>query len=143
MNFGLCSSFHYFFFIFIFQLFGNRPNYQHILEFLRLYEWGIEACELALNSTAIQNLLNRKPKFDVILVEQFNSDCMMGVTWKLNAPVIGLSSCVLMPWHYDRVANPLIPSYVPLLFFGFSDKMSYAERLANWVSMHALKLMYK
>lgn len=103
----------------------------------------MEACELSLNSTAIQNMLNRKPKFDVILVEQFNSDCMMGVAWKLNAPVIGLSSCVLMPYHYDRVANPLMTSYVPVLYHGFSDKMSFGERLVNWITVHTTKLMYK
>lgn len=129
--------------MYTFQWFGNRPNHQHFSDFFIIYEWGVEACELALNSSAIQNLLNRKPKFDVMLVEQFNSDCMMGVAWKLNAPVIGLSSCILLPWHYDRVANPLIPSYVPALFLGFSDKMSYVERLANWVSVQAFKLMYK
>lgn len=126
-----------------FQMFNNRPKYQQFIEFFMLYDWGMKSCELALNSTAIQNLLNRRQKFDVILIEQFNSDCMMGVAWKLNAPVIGLSSCVLMPWHYERVGNPLIPSYVPALFLGLSDNMSYTERLANWVSVQALKLMYK
>lgn len=108
-----------------------------------LHNWGMQACELALNSTAIQNQLNTKQKYDVILIEQFNSDCMMGVAWKLKAPVIGLSSCTLMPWHYDRVANPLIPSYMPALFLGHSEQMTYAERLSNWITLHGLKLMYK
>lgn len=121
----------------------NRPNYRHFLEFFDLYNRGMRSCELALTSMAIQNLLNKTQQFDVILVEQYSNDCMMGVAWKLDAPVIGLSSCVLMPWHYDRVGNPLIPSYVPSLFLGLSDKMSYAERLVNWVSVHVLKLMYK
>lgn len=103
----------------------------------------MQACENSLNSTIIQNLLNTKQQFDVILMEQFNSDCMMGVAWKLQAPVIGLSSCVMMPWHYDRVGHPLIPSYVPALFLGLSDKMSYTERLSNWIAVHGTKLMYK
>lgn len=108
-----------------------------------LYDWGMAACENSLNSSAIQNILSTKQKYDVILMEQFNSDCMMGVAWKLNAPVIGLSSCVMMPWHYDRVASPLIPSYMPGLFLGYSDQMSYLERVSNWIGVHVLKFMYK
>lgn len=84
-----------------------------------------------------------KQPFDVIIMEQFNSDCMMGVAWKLQAPVIGLSSCALMPWHYDRVGNPHISSYVPALFMGYSDNMSYAARLANWLTIHGMKLLYR
>lgn len=101
----------------------------------------MDGCENSLNSSAIQTVL--KQKFDVILMEQFNSDCMMGVAWKINAPVIGLTSCVLMPWHYDRVGTPLIPSYMPALFLGYSDEMSYLERISNWVAINVFKLMYK
>lgn len=115
----------------------------HFQEFFLLYQWGLDACELALNSTAIKNILNKKNKYDVILMEQFNNDCMMSVAWKLNAPAIGLSSCVLMPWHYDRLGNPLIPSYVPGLFVGSSDKMQFSERLNNWFAVNGLKLMYR
>lgn len=98
------------------QWFSHRPWYSHFREFFLLYQWGIDACDLALNSTVIKNILNKKNKYDVILMEQFNNDCMMAIAWKLKAPVIGMSSCVLMPWHYDRLGNPLIPSYVPALF---------------------------
>lgn len=101
------------------------------------------ACEAAFNSTTMQTLLNTRQKFDVILVEQFNSDCMMGVAWKLQAPVIGLSSCLMMPWHYDRVGQPSIPSYIPTLMMGYSDQMTYSERLANWITSTGMKILYE
>lgn len=116
---------------------------QYVLDFFRITGWGSEACELALNSPAIQTLLKSQETFDVILMEQFNADCMMGVAWKLNAPVIGLSSCVLMPWHFDRVGSPLIPSYMPSLFVGSSDNMSFLGRLNNWIAVHVMNQMYK
>ncbi|XP_055307346.1 UDP-glycosyltransferase UGT5-like [Sitodiplosis mosellana] len=125
------------------EWFSHRPWYMHFQEFFLLYQWGVDACELALNSTVVKNILNKKSKYDVILLEQFNNDCMMAVAWKLKAPVIGLSSCVLMPWHYDRLGNPLIPSYVPGLFVGSSDKMDFLERLNNWFAVNGLKLMYQ
>lgn len=105
-----------------------------------IQEWGIDACENALNSTAIQIVLQQT--FDIILMEQFNCDCMMAIAWKINAPVIGMSSCVLLPWLYDRVGSPLIPSYMPS-FLGYSDEMSLSERSISWISINAMNLFYK
>lgn len=76
-------------------------------------------------------------------MEQFNADCMMPIAWKLQAPVIALSSCAMMPWHYDRVGQPLIPSYVPALFMGYSDEMTFTQRLNNWIAVYGLKFLYK
>lgn len=110
-----------------------------------LHKWGYEACDLALNSTAIQNLLNTKPEYDVILMEHFNADCMMGVAWKLKAPVIALSSCVLMPWHYDRVGSPWLLSHMTGQPMGYSfiGPMTYKERLLNFFYMNFYKIVYK
>lgn len=65
-----------------------------------LYEWGFEACDNALNSTAIKNVLTtgRREPYDLVIAEMFNTDCMLGVAHKLNAPVIGVSSTNLMSW---------------------------------------------
>jgi len=113
------------------------------LEFFLLNEWGKQACNQTLRSEALQQILRRPGRFDVIIMEQFNSDCMMGVAHQLQAPVIALSSCVMMPWHYERMGAPLIPSHVPALFMAQSQDMDFGGRLANWFSTHALNWMYK
>lgn len=126
------------------QWFSNRNKYVgHFLEFFMLYNWGVESCENAYNSTAIRKVLATKKRYDLIIMEQFNTDCMMGLAWKLQAPVIGLSSCALMPWHYDRVGAPHIPSYIPALFMGASDKMSFGQRLTNWLAVHGMVFLKK
>lgn len=76
-------------------------------------------------------------------MEQFNSECMLGVAWKLQAPIVAMSSCTMMPWHYDRVEAPINPSYLPALFVGYSVEMTYAERLSNWIAFHGLKFLHK
>ena len=110
-----------------------------------LYQWGLEACDEALNSTAIKNILNkgRREPFDLIIVEQFNSDCMMGVAHKLKAPVIGLSSCNIMPWHFPRIGLPYEPGFFPTTFIGGSDKMNFRTRLSNWFTFVYMNVMYK
>lgn len=106
-----------------------------------IHEWGRQTCEVTINSAAIEEVLKTKEKFDVIIVQQFNSDCMVAVAWKLSAPIMGLSSCSLLPYHYDRFGTPLLPSHIPVTFLGYSDKMTFSERLSNWIAVHAFPWM--
>lgn len=124
------------------KVFENRPFYSHFLEFFMLHEWGKEACNLTIKSPALAQALKQKIPYDIVLMEQFNTDCLMAVAHILKVPVIGLSSCALMPWHYERVGNPIIPSYIPALFLGQSEKMGFLHRVANWVSFHGLNFLY-
>lgn len=76
-------------------------------------------------------------------MEQFNNDCLMGVAWILNAPVVGLSSCIMMPYLYERVGFPHHPSFIPSSFVAYSEKMSFTERLHNWFAIHLINFLYK
>ncbi|KAH8378116.1 hypothetical protein KR093_009383, partial [Drosophila rubida] len=126
------------------KFFEKRAFYNHFLEFFLLNEWGKQSCNLTLRSDALQTILKKKAGYyDVIVMEQFNTDCMMGVVHQLQAPVVALSSCALMPWHYERMGAPIIPSHIPALFMAQSQDMDFAGRLANWFSFHALNWMYK
>lgn len=106
-----------------------------------LHNWGRESCQASLDSPSMDKLLKTKERFDVIIVEQFNTDCMLGVAWKLKAPIVGLSSSPLMPYFYDRVGLAHQPSHVPVMFLGYSDKMTFSERLSNWLAAHMFPLM--
>lgn len=123
------------------QWFSSRHSFDHFLSFLSIHEWGRESCQIAVDSSAIKTVFEMNDEFDVVLVEQFNSDCMMGVAWKLKAPVIGLSSSVILPFYYRRLGIPLDASYVPISFLGYSDKMSFSQRITNWFTMHVILVM--
>lgn len=119
----------------------------HIVTKFEIFHWiaerGLESCQVALESDAIQLVLNQTEKYDVILTEQFNQECTMGIAWKLNAPVIGMCSSVLLPWNYDRSDNPLIPSYIPNVFMRTTDEMSFFERIENWIETHGFRFWYR
>jgi glucuronosyltransferase len=123
-------------------MFASKPPFHEVLEFFMLYDWNKKSCENALNSSAIDKVLKENEKYDLVLLETFNSDCMLGVAHKLKAPVIGLASCALMPWQYDRIGNPHNPSYIPALFVGYSEKMSYKQRMYNYFMVHGLQALY-
>lgn len=110
-----------------------------------LHSWAVETCDFMLNSTALKNVLNkgRREPFDLVIVEQFNTDCMLGIAHKLKAPVIGLSSCNIMPWHFTQHGLPYEPGFYPTTFLAASDNMSFTMRLANWFTFVYMNVMHK
>ncbi|KAJ9574470.1 hypothetical protein L9F63_008358, partial [Diploptera punctata] len=104
---------------------------------------GIEACETSLASTPVQNLIKSEEKFDLIVVEFFNTDCILGFVHKFKTPFIAIQSSVIIPWTNHRFGNPDNPSYMPSQFSSSSDKMDFHERLLNTLYQEVLKLVYE
>lgn len=79
-----------------------------------------------------------------MITETFHTDCAIGLAYKLNnIPVVGLSSCVLMPYYYARFGLPDSPSYIPSLYVGFGEKMSLYERTANYFITKMQQFLFK
>ncbi|CAH2090412.1 unnamed protein product [Euphydryas editha] len=124
-----------------FQL--QRSYYSIFKISLFLVSTGIENCRTMLADKNVQNLVKSSAKFDVTLVENFNSDCGLGLAYKIGAPVVGLSSCVLMPWYYNRFGIPYNPSYVPFLLLEGGTKPSLYQRVERTVFDFYFKNLYK
>lgn len=107
-----------------------------------LEKLGEMSCEIALSSKSVKDFLQEENKFDVILLEYFNSDCFLTIAKKFNAPVIRLSSCTNMPWTFDRYGVPSNPAYMPNNFLHFSDKMTFFERVENTVFTFLFRSVY-
>ncbi|XP_018325090.1 UDP-glucuronosyltransferase 1-8 isoform X3 [Agrilus planipennis] len=99
-------------------------------------------CGPLLSSPQVQNFLKGDLSYDVILVEFFNSNCMMAIVEKVKAPTIALSSCVVMPQWNDHFGNPDNPSYIPVMFMDYSDQLSFLERVENTVMLVFNKLYF-
>lgn len=114
-------------------------------DFYYLSLWGYGTCEALLESKITDEIINshNEDPFDLIITEFFVTDCVLGIAYKLNVPFIGLSSCALMPWHYDRVGLLDTPSHIPSEFVGFSEKMNFYERTFNWATTRIIKILSK
>lgn len=106
-----------------------------ILFFISMFlvKSGTENCEVMLANKQVQKLIKDKPKFDVVVLEMFNSDCALGVAYKLQAPVIATTSHVLMPYHYKRFGIPYNPAYVPFHFLEGGTKPSLYQRVERTI----------
>ncbi|EDW76577.1 uncharacterized protein Dwil_GK14590 [Drosophila willistoni] len=110
--------------------------------YFRLHDWGINACRVAMNSPLIDQLLKSPQRYDLIILENFANDCMYAVAHLLGAPVIALSSCAIMPWHYRRMGTPFINSVMPMNFLPHTDEMTFIDRLNNFIHFHTVNFLY-
>ncbi|XP_017152637.1 UDP-glucuronosyltransferase [Drosophila miranda] len=114
-------------------------------EYIALHSEGQESCERLYASGHVETVLKRhqtKP-YDLLLTEYFNSDCQLALAKLMDLPIIGLSTCALMPYYYDRIDLPDTPSFIQSEFVGFAGVLSWDERLVNFIQAKMLKLLYK
>ncbi|XP_023305658.2 UDP-glycosyltransferase UGT5 [Lucilia cuprina] len=114
-------------------------------EYIALHDEGQESCKRLYESGHIEEVLKRHKKqpYDLVITEYFNSDCQLALPYLMKTPVVALSSCLLMPWYYDRILMPDTPSYVQSEFVGFRTPLNFNERLMNFVQAKALSLLYR
>ncbi|CAH2090414.1 unnamed protein product [Euphydryas editha] len=124
----------------------NLPFHRSFLTLLEiglsLTNSGNDNCKVLLANKDVQNIVKQKQKFDVIVIEQFNSDCALGIAYKLQVPVVGISSHVLMPWHYNRFGIPSNPSFVPFHFSEGGTKPTLMQKLERTVLDVYFKTIY-
>ncbi|XP_063220952.1 UDP-glycosyltransferase UGT5-like [Bacillus rossius redtenbacheri] len=108
-----------------------------------LYDIAAQMCEYTYSSPKVKELLGSDERFDLVIVEIFNTDCFLAFAHRFNASVVGISSSAMLPWTSERFGNPDNPSYVPVIVTDHHDRMSLAERLANAAILWSSNLMYR
>jgi len=109
---------------------------------IQLYwDIGIKLCELFIQDEAFQNLINSKDKkFDIIITSAFIYDCVFGVSYILDIPIIKLCPFGGMKWMDEWVGNPSPYAYVPQIFADYGDRMNFWQRTLNTFSEMYMKL---
>lgn len=106
---------------------------KQIFEFQPLADMALDICSKLVNFAPLAEAL--KKEYDVVLVEEFNSDCMLGLAhvYGVKAPMIALLSSNLMHWSPDRIGVSYNPSHVPIVSADYTEKMTFAQRLENTI----------
>ncbi|CAG9767024.1 unnamed protein product [Ceutorhynchus assimilis] len=92
----------------------------------------LPACKSAFENPKLQQLKKTKKKYDLLIVELFMSDCMLGWGWYFDVPTILVSSSYPLPSRVDRFGLPESTGYITTYFArGFSTEMSLFERFVN------------
>ena len=88
-----------------------------------------------LSHPNLQNIMNKKIKFDAVIVELFGVEALFGLGSHLNCPVITLATFGSSKWTNDLTLTPTPYSYVPHNFVKYSEKMNFIERTTNMLVM--------
>lgn len=81
-----------------------------------LYQMGIDISNFTLAHPVTKKFIATDQKFDVVVLEIFLNEPMLGFAHKFNAPVIGFSTFGASKWTTDLVGSPSPLSYVPHTF---------------------------
>ncbi|XP_050347057.1 UDP-glycosyltransferase UGT5-like [Nymphalis io] len=113
-----------------------------LLQFRPFAIASLSICEKLTNFKPLLEAL--KGDYDVVLLENFTSDCMLGLIYAygINAPIVYIMSGTPMPWSSERIGANDNPSYVPLITAPFSSRMSLMDRLENTLINIILKEWY-
>lgn len=92
---------------------------------------GADLCNTTLTHPNVKALYERK--YDLVIVEIFGTDSLVGLGQKFNAPVIGFSTFSTTRWSNDLIGNPAPLSYVSHPMVDLPDKMNFWHRMLNTV----------
>lgn len=105
---------------------------------------GHTVCELTFQSRSVQNFLNEKQNFDVILMEDFLLECLWPMAQKFDCAVIRFVPHSYVSWSGRKLGNPLGSSYLPNLWLAQNDGKSFFGRLERYIltCLHNLYFEY-
>ncbi|XP_073973012.1 UDP-glycosyltransferase UGT4-like [Rhodnius prolixus] len=100
-----------------------------------LWEFGFESMPRALKFEQVQRLIHdTDSKFDLILAETFFiQEPFVAFGHKFNAPIINIMPAFFFPLSAHLTGNHLPLSYSPLNKLGYSDHMTFLERVLNFL----------
>lgn len=78
-----------------------------------LYEMGIDISNFTLRHPVTKKFLETDQEFDVVILEIFLTEPLLGFAQKFKAPIIGMSTFGASKWTADLVGTPSPLSYVP------------------------------
>nr|XP_021186280.2 UDP-glycosyltransferase UGT5 isoform X2 [Helicoverpa armigera]WRX06240.1 UGT46A4 [Helicoverpa armigera] len=122
---------------------GLKMFLRQIFSFRPLSDLALNVCSGLVKFQPLAEVMQKH--YDVVLIENFNSDCVLGLLhiYKIKAPVISLLSCPMMHWSASRIGLTDNPSFVPTITSQTSSIGSFLERLENSAMYVYFKLWFR
>lgn len=102
--------------------------------FLSSYDssWIFQKCHQVYQNEEFNELfIKGQPKYDLIIMSGMFQNCFNGILSKLKSPYIFFSSCPAPNWLVSATGLQQPPSFVPVPIFGYSQEMTFPERVGN------------
>lgn len=103
---------------------------------------GNDDCRTLMNNHHVLHMLRTRPRFDVILVESYNSDCGLALAANLSAPYIAFNPQPIQPWQYNRLGINFNSACVTQAGLPYGKEPWFFERLKSFVLYHVSNWVY-
>lgn len=103
---------------------------------------GNDDCKTLMTNHQVLHMIRTRPRYDVILVETYNSDCGAALAANLSAPYIAFNPQPVQPWQYNRLGINYNSAYVSQSGLPFGTEPWYFERLKSYVLYHITNWVY-
>lgn len=104
---------------------------EDFLKPLEIHQMSMMFIESVFNHTKFQKFLESDEKFDVVIIEQLQTEALKYIAHRFNAPLIIYSAMDANYWTNPYQGNPEPPSYIPNVFLPYTCSMNFFQRLKN------------
>ena len=103
---------------------------------------GNDDCKILMNNNQVLHMIRTRPRFDVIIVESYNSDCALALAANLSAPYISFNPQTTQPWHYSRLGINFNSAYVPHSLLPYGKRPWCFDRVKSFVLYYVSNWVY-
>uniref|UniRef100_A0A1Y1LV35 UDP-glucuronosyltransferase n=2 Tax=Photinus pyralis TaxID=7054 RepID=A0A1Y1LV35_PHOPY len=110
-----------------------------------LYDFSRYSCEHDFQTKGLKTLINypKDFRFDLIIIDITLQQCLYPLIDRFNnPPLVAVTPFLLPPVLAHIFGNPLQTAYMPYYSTKYSDKMTFLERIKNFLLIHA-EILYK
>lgn len=122
---------------------AEQMHAQSVMErFTRMIYAGTTNVDLLLSDAQVRKLLTSGEKFDLLIVDLFLSEALLGLAYYYGAPTIAISPTGANCWLNNMFGNPQSSSLDPSNFLPFTERMNTRQRIANTLMSTFERLTY-
>uniref|UniRef100_A0A0A9VR56 UDP-glucuronosyltransferase 1-2 n=1 Tax=Lygus hesperus TaxID=30085 RepID=A0A0A9VR56_LYGHE len=82
-------------------------------------------------------------KYDLVVLEYFETDLFLGYASKIGAPYILFHSSEAIPWHRIKMGDSIAPNIIPNVFGQRDSRMDFMGRFMNTVELIQMMFYYR
>lgn len=107
--------------------------FSYITTWINLHRIGMAMSHHLLKHPEVKKLLKKRrtTHYDVVLLDVFANDAMLGIANHFRAPVVAFATFGVSKWTNDMIGQPTPLSYVPNALTSFGNDMSLWQRYTN------------
>ncbi|KAH8328313.1 hypothetical protein KR067_007984 [Drosophila pandora] len=122
---------------------AEEMHAQSVMErFTRLIYAGTTNVDILLSDPQVRKLLTSGERFDLLIVDLFLSDALLGLAFYYGIPTVAISPTGANSWLNNMFGNPQSSSLDPSNFLPFTEKMNTRQRIVNSLMSTFERLTY-